>query len=386
MTSRERFLRTLKRETPDRLPVTTHHLMPSFLNSVMSGITDQEFFDTLGLDPILWLNPLKPDEGIGDYWIPAEAGPGIPGTPQIGSDAWRIRTRSLSGYRFRTDQVDFITPEKILTMVLQSDSKTTWVTRRLIQDKTDIELIERYAPVPLYDVEAINRQADSFGERGLVRGTAPMFPVYGQPGCWQDAAVLFGIENLIMETFDDPVWVHTFLSVLKDRKARSLRSLKGARLDILEHGGGDASSTVISPKIFETFIAPYDSELIGISREMGIASVYHTCGGMMPLLELIAGCGPDAMETFTPPGMGGDTDLREAKRRIGRRVCMIGGFDQFHFFSNCFPDETRKEVRRCFEEAGEGGGFILSPSDHFFEADIECLRAYADEARRCVYS
>jgi len=40
---------------------------------------------------------------------------------------------------------------------------------------------------------------------------------------------------------------------------------------------------------------------------------------------------PDAMETFTPPGMGGDVDIAEAKRRIGDRVCMIGGFDQFHF-------------------------------------------------------
>ena len=33
---------------------------------------------------------------------------------------------------------------------------------------------------------------------------------------------------------------------------------------------------------------------------------YHTCGGMMPILEQIAGMGPDAMETFTPPDMGGD--------------------------------------------------------------------------------
>ena len=43
--------------------------------------------------------------------------------------------------------------------------------------------------------------------------------------------------------------------------------------------------------------------------------------------------GPDAMETFTPPDMGGDVDLAEAKRRIGDKVCMIGGFDQFHFFT-----------------------------------------------------
>ena len=83
--------------------------------------------------------------------------------------------------------------------------------------------------------------------------------------------------------------------------------------------------------------------------------------------------------------MGGDTDLKQAKKRIGHRVCMIGGFDQGHYFRGCSPEETRREVRRCFTEAGEGGGYIMAPSDHFFDADIELLKAYADEARECTY-
>jgi uroporphyrinogen-III decarboxylase len=107
---------------------------------------------------------------------------------------------------------------------------------------------------------------------------------------------------------------------------------------------------------------------------------------MMPILERIAAMGPDAMETFTPSGMGGDADLAEAKRRIGGRVCMIGGLDQHHFFTGCTPEETRSEVRRCFEAAGRDGGFILSPSDHFFDADLELLHAFADEGRQCSYN
>ncbi|MFA9454252.1 MAG: hypothetical protein ACERK6_10085, partial [Candidatus Aminicenantaceae bacterium] len=98
-----------------------------------------------------------------------------------------------------------------------------------------------------------------------------------------------------------------------------------------------------------------------------------------------ADMGPDAAETFTPPDMGGDVDLAKAKRRIGDRLCLIGGFDQFHFFTGCTLEDTRKEVRRCFEAAGAGGGFILSPSDHFFDAEVELLHAYADEARGCLY-
>ena len=105
----------------------------------------------------------------------------------------------------------------------------------------------------------------------------------------------------------------------------------------------------------------------------------------MPILESIASMNPDAMETFTPPAMGGDADLGEAKRRIGDRVCMIGGFDQFHYLTGCTPKETRAEVRRCLHAAGENGAYILCPSDHFFDADVELIRAYAKEAKRCVY-
>ena len=52
-------------------------------------------------------------------------------------------------------------------------------------------------------------------------------------------------------------------------------------------------------------------------------------------LTALNGERPDAMETFTPSGMGGDASLSEAKQRIGNKVCMIGGYDQFHFFTGC---------------------------------------------------
>ena len=95
--------------------------------------------------------------------------------------------------------------------------------------------------------------------------------------------------------------------------------------------------------------------------------------------------GVNALETLTPVDMGGDTDLAEAKRRIGDKVCMIGGFDQFHFFEKCSPEDTKREVRRCFEAAGEGGGFVLCPSDHFFDAELDLIKAFAEEAANCVY-
>src|SRR5690554_6502353 len=100
-----------------------------------------------------------------------------------------------------------------------------------------------------------------------------------QRRCRQDGACIVGIAKLIMETYDDPQWVHQLLEILKARKLDFVKSLKGARYDLLELGGADASSTVISPKLLDEFVALYDSQLIQAVHEAGQRIVYHTCGG-----------------------------------------------------------------------------------------------------------
>jgi len=385
MTSKQRLLAAIERKIPDRLPVTTHHIMQYFLDTYMNSISFDEFFDYFGLDPIVWTVPHRADESKGYYLEPNQEEPGFLESRRIWSDNWRIEFKEIVDPQYKSVRYNFITPKKILSMVLQSNEHTAWIAEHPVKEKSEIDIIAEYVTAPLCDVEAVNKTADEFGERGLVRGHICCFDVYGQPGCWQDACCLYGTEKMIMEVYDDPQWVHDFLKILQKRKITFIKSLKGAKYDILELGGGDASTTVISPKLFNEFVAPYDVILIQLAHESGQRIVYHTCGGMMPILEDIAAMQPDAMETFTPPAMGGDVDLAEAKRRIGDKVCMIGGFDQFHFFKGCTPEQTRAEVRRCFEAAGGNGGYILAPSDHFFDADVELIIAYVDEARKCVY-
>jgi hypothetical protein len=385
MTPKERLVAAFERRRPDRLPATTHHVMPSFLDRYLDGISSGEFFARFGLDPIRWVVAHRPDESRGEYADPLQGEIGFLEARRVSSDSWRVEAEELPGTAERTVRYRFVTPKKTLTMTLRSNEHTAWVTERLVKEKSDIDVIGEFVTAPSCDVDAVNREADEFGDRGIIRGHIPCFDVFGQPGCWQDACCLAGTEEMILSTFDDPEWVRAFLRILCDRKLAFARTLRRARYDILELGGGSASTTVISPRIFEEFVAPYDTEIIAAAHEAGQRIVYHSCGGMMPILERIANMCPDAMETFTPPGMGGDVNLREAKRRIGDRVCMIGGFDQFHFFTGCSPEETRREVRRCFEEAGEGGGYVLAPSDHFFDAETELIRAFAEEAGECGY-
>ncbi len=386
MTSKQRMLTAIQGGTPDRLPVTTHHIMDYFLDTYMGGTSKQGFFDAFGLDPIVWTVPHRPDPSQGEFYDPLQGEPGFLEARRVATDQWRIEFEDLPHPKYKTTRYRIVTPKGVLTTTLQANEHTTWVVEHLIKEKHEIDLIGEFVTAPKCDVDEVNRIAAAYGERGLVRGHICCFDIFGQPGTWQDACCLVGTQRLIMETFDDPAWVHELLKMLHRRKKTFMQSLKGAQYDILELGGGDASTTVISPTIFETFVAPYDSDLIATAHEAGQRIAYHTCGGMMPILETIAAMQPDAMETFTPKEMGGDVRLAEAKKRIGDKVCMIGGFDQYHFFTDCTEETTRAAVRHCFETAGEGGSYILSPSDHFFDADPKLIAAFADEAHKCVYA
>lgn len=385
MTSRERMLAALTGSLPDRLPVTTHHVMPFYLDRCLDGISIQEFFDKFSLDAILWTMPHKPIPGSGDYMDPLQGYISFLESPRVSNDAWRIFPQDVSRDGRKFTRFCFQTPGGALTTVLEEVEYTAWVAEPLIKRKRDIDVIAKYMTTPTCDVEAVNKSAASFGDRGIVRGLIPCFDVFGQPGCWQDAACLVGTEALILAAIDDPEWVHELLSILQRRKLAFIETLAGAHYDLLELGGGDGSASVISPRLFEEFVAPYDAPLISAAHRVGQRIVYHLCGKIMPMLELGVQMGTDAIETFTPVGMGGDTNLASARERIGDRACMIGGFDQLHFFTGCDAQTTRAEVRRCFEEAGLNGRFILSPSDHFFDACSVLVEAFANEAAVCLY-
>ena len=73
MTVKERFITALQGKIPDRLPVTTHHLLPYFLNKYMNGMSSYDFFIKFGIDPIVWVAPHLADKDKGYFY----AGGGI---------------------------------------------------------------------------------------------------------------------------------------------------------------------------------------------------------------------------------------------------------------------------------------------------------------------
>ena len=102
MTSKERMLTALTRQVPDRLPVTTHHVMPYFLNTYMDGISFDEFFDYFGIDPIHWTVPHKADESTGEYGDPDQGENGFLESRRVAPDQWRIESQEIPNQEYKT--------------------------------------------------------------------------------------------------------------------------------------------------------------------------------------------------------------------------------------------------------------------------------------------
>lgn len=373
MTSKERMMRAINREVPDRLPITLHQWQQYHLDKYLGGISDLEAFRRFGFDAAIAYF-----EVMGQFWLPGVV-QGSEGNPD-----WQEEIKIV-----KDDPDDRVihhticTPEAVLTYKTAGNRMTTWITEYLIKRPKDVELIERYMPVPKLNKKALAEAYDRVGDDGILRGF-----VWGdQAGCWQHACCLYGEQPMIMAALENPAWTHYFMQVLLDKKLRFIEeSLRGAKFDLIETGGGAASSTVISPAIHEEFCLPYDKEMHAALHNVGHKVVYHTCGGMMPLLDLIVANGCDASETLSCPAVGGDiADISDVKRRIGDKVGLIGGFNQFQILEQGTPAQVRAEVHRLFQAAGKGGGYICSTSDHFFEAPLENLQAMADAARECTY-
>jgi uroporphyrinogen-III decarboxylase len=362
MTSRERMLAALAGEIPDRLPATLHQWQPYHLQMYMGGLSDIEAFRSLGLDAAITVQDAYLQESHSD---------------------WEVDTESrLSDEGFRVTTYQITTPEGVLTKREESNAQTTWTVEPLLKTPEEIRLLQKYMPVPKMDKEAVRKKQMELGQDGILRGF-----VFGeQVGAWQHACCLYGTERMIFATYDDPTWVHEFLRVLTTKKLQYIDgSLDGGDFDLIETGGGAGSSSVISPRIFIEFCLPYDRELHDALHEKGYKVVYHTCGGMMAILDLILQNGCDASETLTPRSIGGDADHEEIKCRIGGKVCLIGGMDQHTILTDGTPPMIEEEVNRLFKVLGPGGRFIMSACDHFFEAPVENLLAYAQAARECIY-
>jgi uroporphyrinogen decarboxylase len=115
----------------------------------------------------------------------------------------------------------------------------------------------------------------------------------------------------------------------------------------------------LSPSQFSEFVTPFLARLIEGYRSMGYYSIKHTDGNIMPIIDQIVDCGPDALHSLDPQA---GVDIGEVKRRYGKRVCLIGNVN-CGLLQTGTEDQVADSCRYALRNGMPGGGYVFSTSN-----------------------
>lgn len=114
-----------------------------------------------------------------------------------------------------------------------------------------------------------------------------------------------------------------------------------------------------SPAMFEEFIAPYLKRVIDAYHAMGLYVIKHTDGNIMPILEQMVECGPDALHSLDPQG---GVSIPEVRRITAGRVALCGNVN-CGLLQTGTEEECAADVRRSLREGMAQPGYIFCTSN-----------------------
>ena len=114
-----------------------------------------------------------------------------------------------------------------------------------------------------------------------------------------------------------------------------------------------------TPDMFETYITPFLADTIKQYRDMGFYTIKHTDGNIMPILQQMVECKPDALHSIDPQG---GVDLAEVKRLVGDKVALCGNVN-CGLLQTGTEEEVIADVRRSLRDGMNGWGYIFCSSN-----------------------
>lgn len=130
---------------------------------------------------------------------------------------------------------------------------------------------------------------------------------------------------------------------------------------------GTQSGPVISPAFYSRFfLKPYKRLYDAVKEAAPNVKIFlHCCGGVRPLIPLFIESGVDVLSALQPlaAGMG---DAAGLKADFGSELIFHGGIDIQRAIHGTL-DELYKECKTRIQAYAPGGGYVLSPSNHFMD-------------------
>jgi uroporphyrinogen decarboxylase len=371
MTSRERMLKAMRNQQPDRVPVA-----PDFSNMIPCRLTGKPFWDIyLYQDPPLWRAYMDAVNYLGtDGWVynldgfstedllPSPRAPEdwVSETVIVEKTEDRIVTRSYTQRKGQGREWS-----RHITVYPRFDPPTVLLASKIGMEQSPVKWQPIEGVKPQKKGFALLKEGlDYFNNRGVI-STAVMPPQLANP----EAGWGYSVYDYYDRYDEVKAWSVEATAYAVDALKRILAG--PVKPDFILTGG---SGMLVfgTPDMVRDLSLPALKEITRICKEAGIPSQIHCCG---PERELVKMC---ALETdlcsINPleiPPMG-DCHLAEIKKSFGGKLGLMGNLHTTEVMLRGSVKDIRRESLKAIRDAGEGGGFILSTGD-------QCGRDTPDE-------
>ncbi|NSW57339.1 MAG: hypothetical protein HPY44_15090 [Armatimonadetes bacterium] len=355
MNSRDRILAAIELRQPDRVPV-------------MCQLSIGHYFVQLGVDPAeYWLD----NETIANCYLALAERYGFDGilinlpgrSPDVRQFVERIETTTDGQVIHYKDGSRCVCPTDDLPVHVEGP--------KLPLDQIDVDKLyyeDPHTPGGLkypfyYDLEP---KAETFPESVFAIIDRVLEAVNGRLSVHSEVFSPFtqlmerlGYQNGLMALLEDPGKCKAILQRFAEGAADLARRQAARGVDAVLISSAFAGGGFVSKSMYQEFVLPYERIVATAIRESGVKAYTHTCGAIGDRLELMAETGIHGIDTMDPPPLG-DTDLADAKKRVGDRIFLKGNIDSVNVLLRGSVDRVRENARERIDMAAAGGGYILS--------------------------
>jgi len=331
MTGYERVCKAVRHERADRLPIDyratpeSHAMLKKHL-----GVDDDEaLLHRLGCD----------FRRVEDRFVGPPDMTGAPGVTAEGKDFWGIIRKPVRNAFGTYYEFDFHPLAHVTTV-------------REVLDYS-------WPSLDWFDFSHLSEQIDAWNRTGRYCIT------YLAGSVFETSWYMRGMSRFLMDLVECPDIAEAICQqVTAFYKQRTLRAIEQSRgkIDLILSGSdvGTQRGMMLSPDLWRRHIKSYTAELITPFKEMGLITMYHSCGSIVPVIEDFIDMGLDILDPIQPTARG--MDPASLAEQFGDRLTFHGGIDEQHLLPHGTPDQVRREVARTMEILGRDGGYIVAPA------------------------
>jgi len=328
MTGRERVLRALNHQVPDRVPIQDSPWGATVSRWRKEGLSED----------------ISPDEYFGYEFafFGADLSPRFPVKVIEKNEEYIITTTPMGGVR--KNHRDYSTTPEIIDYPIKTKDDWKEIKKRLKPDFTRIDWATGLAN---------NKTAIEEGKF-----------VCFSAACGYDALQSYmKSDQLLITIAEDPEWVKDMVMTLAELiiVTAELMMNNGFKFDgaFLYNDMGYRNGLLFSPDSYRKTHYEADRLLYGYFHSKGLKTLLHSCGNVTELVPLLIEVGLDCLQ---PLEVKAGMDVITLKEKYGDRLAFMGNID-VRLMADEDPAKIEEEIKKKFEVAKRGGGYIYH-SDH----------------------